>query len=98
MLNSLGNPSRFFKTASNDLTETAAVTEATICNLEQFGCFSRAKRRTDNLMFDLKQRGLTIVDSSNMPEAEKAVKSYVSLVSKNLRSRFDFQMSLRTEK
>ena len=78
--------------ASNDLTEAAAVTEATICNLAQFDCsdhFSQATRRTDVLMSDIKQRGLTIVDSSNMPEVEKAVKSYVSLVCKNLWSHID---------
>jgi hypothetical protein len=40
-------------------------------------------------MFDSKQRGLIVVDScSNMPENEKAVKCYVSLVCSIIHSRF----------
>jgi hypothetical protein len=49
-LNSLGNLSQLIQKASNDLTDAATVTEATICSLEQFDCFSQATARTDKLM------------------------------------------------
>jgi hypothetical protein len=49
VLTSLGNLSRFFQTESSYLSESAAVTEATICSPEQLDCFDHAFKKAEEL-------------------------------------------------